>query len=173
LVVSDTHGCVEPLAAVLRWAAARGLEKAVFLGDGGGDTDGAETASGTVFTWSRVRGNMDAAGPLFVCGEFFGRRLYLVHGQDCGLDSGFERLAARAAAAGAEAVLFGHTHVPCFDTSGGMTFLNPGSVGRPRSRAGASFAVLQLPEQGPLTAEFLGIAKTRPGYAIKPLARAR
>jgi putative phosphoesterase len=139
------------------------------LGDGEGDIAAAGEASGTVFDWTAVRGNMDNTGPRSAVAECAGRRLYLTHGQGLQLDWGFEALAAVARAAGAEAALFGHTHVPCFDVSGGLVFLNPGSVGRPRSRLGASFAVLELPARGPLQASFWGISKTRSGYAIKEL----
>jgi putative phosphoesterase len=170
LVVSDTHGSVEPLTAVLRWAAEQGLKRGLFLGDGLDDIEAAAGASGTVFTWTAVRGNMDNAGPLSAVAEFAGRRLYLAHGHGLYLDFGFETLAAQARAAGAEAALFGHTHVPCFDFFDGMAFLNPGSVGRPRSRLGASFAVLEAPVRGPLKAVFWGITGTRSGYAIKQLA---
>ncbi|MDR0402372.1 MAG: metallophosphoesterase family protein [Treponema sp.] len=169
LLVSDTHGCVEPLAAVFRWAAAQGLEQGLFLGDGLGDIDAAAERTGTSIAWQSVRGNMDDEGPLSVVAEFAGRRLYLAHGQGFQLDLGFDILAACARAAGAEAALFGHTHVPFFGFFDNMAFLNPGSVGRPRSRFGTSFAVLELPGTGPLSAEFWGISKTRSEYAIKPL----
>jgi putative phosphoesterase len=169
LVISDTHGYVEPLAAVFRWAAERGLDRALFLGDGSDDLGPAAQASGTVFTWLAVRGNMDKTGPLSAVVEAAGRGLYLAHGHGLGLEFGFETLAANARNAGAEAALFGHTHVPRFDFFDGLFFLNPGSVGRPRSRAGPSFAVLELPPAGPLKAEFYGISKTRSGYAIKAL----
>ena len=169
LIVSDTHGCVEPLAAVFMWAAERGLTRGLFLCDGSDDIEPAAAAAGTVFSWSAVRGNMDNAGPLSAVVELAGRRLYLAHGQGLGLDSGFETLAANALAAGAEAALFGHTHVPCFAAFDGLFFLNPGIVGRPRSRAGASFAVLELPAAGPPAVKFWGIARARSGYAIKKL----
>ena len=169
LVVSDTHGCVKPLAAVFAWAAKRGLTRGLFLGDGADDIEPAAAASGTVFGWSAVRGNMDNAGPLSAVVELAGRGLYLAHGQGLGVEAGFETLAANALAAGAEAALFGHTHVPCFDVFNGVTFLNPGSVGRPRSRAGASFAVLEVPVRGPLNVVFWGITRAGSGYAIKQI----
>jgi putative phosphoesterase len=169
LVVSDTHGAVGALAAVFTWAAGKGLGRGLFLGDGFGDIEPAASATGTVFDWSVVRGNMDSAGPRSAVVELAGRRLYLVHGQGLGLDSGFETLAANARAAGAEAALFGHTHIPCCDVFHGLFVLNPGSAGRPRSRVGASFAVLELPAAGPLKAEFWGIAKAGHGYVIKEL----
>lgn len=170
MVVSDTHGSVEAFAAVLAWAAGRGLTRGLFLGDGSDDIEPAAAASGAVLSWTAVRGNMDGAGPLSAVVELAGRRLYLTHGQGFQLDSGFELLAGAARTAGAEAALFGHTHIPCFDFFGGLCFLNPGSVGRSRSRLGASFAVLDLPVRGPLRTEFWGIAKAHSGYAIKKLA---
>jgi putative phosphoesterase len=168
LVVSDTHGCVKPLAAVFQWAAGQGIVRGFFLGDGAGDVGAAAEVSGTVFSWSAVRGNMDNAGPFSTVVELAGRSLYLTHGQNQGLEAGFETLAANAA--GAEAALFGHTHVPCFASFDGMIFLNPGSVGMPRSRHGASFAVLEVPVRGPLKASFYHIAAARSGYIMEKLA---
>jgi putative phosphoesterase len=166
LVISDTHGCVKPLVAVLQWAAERGIGRGLFLGDGAGDIEAAAGEAGTVFDWTAVRGNMDGAGPLSAVTECAGRRLYLAHGHGFQLDS-YSNLLTAARAAGAEAALFGHTHVPCFGFFDGMAFLNPGSAGRPRSRHGASFAVLEVSVHSPLKAVFWGISKTRSGYAIK------
>jgi predicted phosphodiesterase len=73
------------------------------------------------------------------------------------VDRGFQDIAAAAGTAGAEAALFGHTHVPFCGIHRGIFLLNPGSIARPRSSAGPSFALLNCPARGPLSASFRGL----------------
>jgi putative phosphoesterase len=64
------------------------------------------------------------------------------------------RLIAAAAAANADVALFGHTHVPFSAQEGGIYLINPGSVGRPRSRQGATFALIDCEPGKPPEAVF-------------------
>jgi putative phosphoesterase len=187
LVVSDSHGYVPALTAVLRWAAgtaavdgagvAPAFSAAVFLGDGAGDIDAASAETGFTLPWYKVRGNGDLdlsipgsmvleiptgpGGPV--------RRLFLAHGNRHGVEEGVETIAAAARSAGAEAALFGHTHVPSCDTVDGILALNPGSVSRPRSRIGPTFAVLECPAGGPLEAWFYGLYPRGRHVALRKL----
>jgi predicted phosphodiesterase len=143
------------------------LTAAVFLGDGAEDLDKASAQAGFTPPWYRVRGNGDLdfsipeslvlevpAGPENP-GAQAGRggrtkpdnpsavrRLFLAHGNRYAVDGGSGAIAAAARAAGAEAALYGHTHVPLCGETEGIFTLNPGSIGRPRSRVGPTFAVL-------------------------------
>jgi predicted phosphodiesterase len=87
------------------------------------------------------------------------------------VESGAQTIAAAARSAGAEAALFGHTHVPQTCTLDGIFVLNPGSVSRPRSRIGPSFAVLECPATGPLTAQFYGLSTKGRHLAVRELKR--
>jgi putative phosphoesterase len=172
LVISDSHGNVPALAAALRWAVSGrtggsvpAFAAAVFLGDGADDLAPASAETGFTVPWYRVRGNgdldfsipdtllLDLPAP---SGNAGGHRLFLAHGNHHHVETGYT-IAAAAKAAGAEAALFGHTHVPKYGTHSGILLLNPGSIGRPRSRTGPSFAVLDCPAPGPLTARFFGL----------------
>ncbi|MDR1308201.1 MAG: metallophosphoesterase family protein [Treponema sp.] len=170
LVISDSHGAVPALAAALDWVRSGARDSvpppaaftaAIFLGDGAPDLSPASAAAGFTLPWYRVRGNgdLDFSIPETLVPEIpgTGRRLFLAHGNRHGVEAGYDTLAAAARAAGAEAALFGHTHVPAWDTRGGIPLLNPGSIGRPRSRSGPSFAVLNCPPSGPLGARFFGL----------------
>jgi putative phosphoesterase len=152
LAFSDTHGNIAALRAVLRWAGERGIGTAVFLGDGGADLAPAAAETGFTFSWKKVRGNGDGdpAVPETDVFDFCGHRFLLVHGHRCALYNGYGSLAASAAGIKAAAALFGHTHIPCLIDTGGVLLINPGSVGRPRSRAGASFATVECqPHEAP------------------------
>jgi len=177
LVVSDSHGNVDALAEALAWAqlysgcsqsdgGAPGktpaLSTAVFLGDGEDDLDPASARAGFILSWNIVRGNVDMMNfshPGAMVLEISGRKLFLTHGNAYGVGEDCKALAAAAKTNGAEAALFGHTHVPSCAMLDGIFLLNPGSIGRPRSNVGPTFAVLECPPTGPLNARFFGLVK--------------
>ncbi|MDR2182388.1 MAG: metallophosphoesterase family protein [Treponema sp.] len=192
LVLSDSHGRLPFLGAALRWAvsaqtggaAEYGLapRAAVFLGDGAEDLGPASREAGFALPWYRVRGNGDfdrripdtlvldtAAETAGITPRGF--KLFLAHGNRHRVETGFETLAAAARAAGAEAALFGHIHAPVWERAGGVWLLNPGSIGRPRTGAGATFAVLEIPETVPpsprgLSARFFSLRETERGITV-------
>jgi len=173
LVVSDSHGNMPALTAALSWARQQGMAgqvdvmqndnlaqgagfaAALFLGDGGDDLAPASAQAGFAVPWYKVRGNLDHD---FSVEDFqvveINRKLFLAHGNRYAVDSGGHTIAAAAKAAGAEAALFGHTHTPHCSMVNGIFLLNPGSIGRSRIDAGHTFAVLDCPAKGPLSAQF-------------------
>jgi len=176
LVVSDSHGNTAALTAVLAWAknagAATGgvsgnipaLDAAIFLGDGLGDLAPASAHTGFALPWYTVRGNVDnnTSLPGSMTLEIpesgrTARKLFLTHGNVYRIGEGCQTLAAAARANGAEAALYGHTHIPSCTAPDGVFLLNPGSIGRPRSNAGHTFAVLECPAAGPLSARFFNL----------------
>jgi putative phosphoesterase len=157
LVISDTHGNVPVLNTVLRWASGVAVDSAVFLGDGLNDISRA--AAGFSAEWRVVRGNNDYAFSVPESGifDFGGKRFFLCHGHHYALYSGYHTLITAARGMKADVALFGHTHVPYREESGGILLINPGSIGRPRSIIGATFALIECtPEQQP-TVQFWGI----------------
>jgi putative phosphoesterase len=149
LVISDTHGHKESLIAVLNWAQRRHQADALaFLGDGAGDLSEALAQTGFDAPWKAVKGNGDYEAPFppFDILDFAGRKFFLTHGHLFSLAEGFDALAASAKSHGAGIALFGHTHIPLWEEYGGLLLLNPGSLGRPRSSHGPSFATIACPE---------------------------
>jgi putative phosphoesterase len=165
LVLSDTHENIPALEAVLKWAespeSGYTFDAAVFLGDGIQDLY--RTKAGFSPEWIIVKGNNDyepslpEAAVLDACGH----RLFLCHGHRYSLYNGYGKLAAAARGAEAEAALFGHSHVPFLENMDGLLLINPGSVGRPRSSAGACFAVINCIPEKPLDVEFWSIDPQR------------
>jgi len=163
------------------------LSTAVFLGDGADDLAPASARAGFTLSWNIVRGNVDVMSfslPGAMLLEITGsshvargnpaarssqtiRKLFLTHGNAYNVGEGFKTLAAAARTNNAEAALFGHTHVPHCEMLDGILLLNPGSIGRPRSKVGPTFAVLECPPVGPLSARFFGLAKR--GKKVVPL----
>jgi putative phosphoesterase len=171
LVISDSHGNIPALTAVLAWARREHLEQsriftaAVFLGDGANDLISASAEAGFSVPWHKVRGNGDlnfSIPDTLVLEIPFPdentgsppRKLFLTHGNHFNVDGGGQVIAAAARRAGAEAALFGHTHTPHCSIVNGIFLLNPGSIERSRSDAGPTFAVLECPPKGPLNALF-------------------
>jgi putative phosphoesterase len=147
LVMSDTHGNIASLKAVLAWAKKHQIDDAAFLGDGADDISAAvrETAFSGSIAMARGNGDSHHHIPTAMTLDFAGHTFFLVHGHLHRVNDGFDSLIAAAISVDADAALYGHTHVPFWEEMSGMLVLNPGSVGAPRSRIGPSFAVIECP----------------------------
>ncbi|MDR0323415.1 MAG: metallophosphoesterase [Treponema sp.] len=150
LVFSDTHGRITALKAVLNWAKNHVPPNdticcTAFLGDGASDIGRAAEASGFYSNWKLVRGNNDYESimPDSAVFDFAEYRFFMCHGHRQGLHGGTHGLIAAGRSNNADVVLFGHTHVPFYKNADGLLLINPGSVGSPRSRIGATFAVIE------------------------------
>ena len=71
-----------------------------------------------------------------------GQQILFVHGHMEGVDFGYNKLGLDAKIQGIHVAVHGHTHVPHFEQHGDFTFINPGSISRPRGGSPASFAIL-------------------------------
>ncbi|MCL2244037.1 MAG: YfcE family phosphodiesterase [Treponema sp.] len=165
LLLSDTHGNITALKTVLRWANDHvppndTICSAAFLGDGISDLRPASDAAGFSCNWALTGGNNDygyqSEAGVFDFGE---NRFFMCHGHRHSLYGGYHTLIASARNNGANAALFGHSHVPLLKYADGIFLINPGSVGNPRSKIGASFAVIECAAGKPLQVEFWGINK--------------
>ncbi|MCL2185959.1 MAG: YfcE family phosphodiesterase [Treponema sp.] len=174
LVFSDTHGNVAALKSVFNWAKERLPPKdticaTAFLGDGIADIHMAADATGFYCDWKLVGGNNDYGytAPEFDVFDFVNHRFFICHGHRHNLYNGFNTLITAARNAGADTVLSGHSHIPYDETLNKMRLINPGSVGRPRSRIGATFAVIECEEKQPLKVEFYGVGQWGHICAVK------
>ncbi len=158
LVTSDTHGRADLLELAFRRTRPDGV---LFLGDGLRDLNilPADT------TLRAVCGNCDwtareDAPPVRV-EQIAGYRIYMTHGHLQGVKLSLDAAIENAAAAGADVLLYGHTHVPFEKTYSVGTqignavlrkpllVLCPGSLGQPPD-GHPSFATLTLAEGGVL-----------------------
>jgi len=174
LVISDTHGGRRALKAVFNWAKERmppndSICAAVFLGDGYDDVQEETNVTGLSCNWVIVKGNNDygireAEAAVF---DFVNYRFFACHGHRHNLYGDYHALISAARNNAATVVLSGHSHVPHFKTKNGITLINPGSVGQPRSRIGATFAVIECGEGQKLKVEFFGISDKGEIKAVK------
>ena len=127
LVVSDVHGDFRGLCeAIEQQPTARVV---IFLGDGLRQAeDAAELYPDREFYM--VPGNCDfGAGSIPVRQETFGgKRFYFTHGHLHDVKYTLYRLELAAREAGADIVLFGHTHNPYEEYVDGLYLFNPGSL---------------------------------------------
>jgi len=164
LVLSDTHGSIQSLKSVLNWAKDRMMPNdticaTAFLGDGIADLQKAADATGFFCDWKVVSGNNDEGFsiPGATVFDFADNCFFMCHGHRHSLYGGYHALITAARSVGANAALFGHSHVPFCKNVDGMLLINPGSVGRPRSRIGATFAVVECIDGEPPKPVFWGI----------------
>lgn len=147
IVISDTHGRADAhIERVLRLHPDR--DAVLFLGDGIKDFLGLDVRN--LFA---VRGNCDFYCPDDVPTErlltFDGVKILMMHGHTHSVKSGTARLEAYARARGADAVLYGHTHMEderycrAEDEEKGIYLFNPGSLGEPRGNA-PSYGVIEI-----------------------------
>ncbi len=147
LVVSDSHGMDRNLEDLLE--EEKDIDLLIHLGDLEGSEDYIEAVAPC--ECEMISGNNDFYSdlPCEKVIELNGRRLFLTHGHSYGLYHGLDRLIAEARYREAEIVLFGHTHVPVYEKTDGITVINPGSISLPRqSDRTPTFGILKIPEVG-------------------------
>ena len=176
LVLSDTHGSILELTAILNWAQddsqSKGIDAAVFLGDGIADMARASNAVGFSCECKIVRGNNDfgVSAPEIDIFDFGGYRFFLCHGHNYSIYSGHHTLIAAACNVKANVALFGHTHTPFHYDTDNVLLVNPGSIGRPRTKTGASFAVIKCNQGKSIKTEFWGIDQHGKIHKIKRIS---
>lgn len=127
-IVSDTHGDLSRAAEALRQEEP--VDYIFHLGDNVRD---AAHLTGTGLVIS-VLGNCDFGGAsLSERISIGGKSLLLTHGHSQGVKYGLNRLAYFAQEREADAVFFGHTHIPVIEYYNGILLMNPGSISLPRS----------------------------------------
>ena len=149
-IISDTHGLVRPEAV----NALRGCDALVHAGDVG-KRDVLEEL-GRLAPLTAIRGNVDtwAAAELPETAELTigGVRLFVIHN--------VKDVAVDPRAAGYDAVISGHSHVPKVERVNGVLYLNPGSAGPRRFKLPISVAKLHIGVRG-LEAELIELAVQR------------
>jgi hypothetical protein len=142
LIVSDTHGDLEELNAIIKYLSP--LDGIIHLGDHAWDVDHLEFSGGIL----RVRGNTDRHDKSQWHQEMriFNKTFYLTHGHREHVKFGLDKLYYTAMERQVDYVLFGHTHIPYDETVEGIRFFNPGSLTRPRKGNFGTFGVLEISE---------------------------
>lgn len=141
-LVSDSHGRGNALKAAA--GGMEGCEGLCHLGDL--VPDGQRMSQMLGLPLYGVRGNCDGweNAPEEMVLNVAGHKLLLCHGHRYGVKESLTRLYLRGQEAGADIVLYGHTHQPRVDRNGPMMLINPGALMNGR------WAVLEFREMGPV-----------------------
>lgn len=142
LVFSDSHRYVEPMVTA---TLEEKPDQIIHLGDMETDAEELSRQFPTIPV-AGIAGNCDSffGGERYRLISIRGKKLFITHGHHFGVKTGLDSLINTALTAGADAVLFGHTHCPHFETVSGMLVINPGSVGM----GGRTYGVLTVDPSG-------------------------
>ena len=144
LVLSDTHGSFL-FAPFLERVQAEKPDLVIHCGDGA--RDAADIAALNVCPVVTVAGNCDASGVRTRTEKVQDHTILVTHGHLFGVETSLERLKEEAIWQHADIVCYGHTHVPDLTFSGGIRFINPGSLCRPRGGYDATYCRLTLTKE--------------------------
>lgn len=144
LVLSDTHRHLEPMKRAIVQAGP--VDYIFHLGDNRADAGQISKYSDAKVVC--VRGNCDSIGEAEQTVFLEGQRLLLTHGHSYAVKYSLDRLSYLAEERQADAVLFGHTHMPLTEYAGGRLLYNPGSVGEPRGGHRPTFGLLLVTRDG-------------------------
>ena len=149
LIFSDSHG--KYYGAIESYERqVKKPDAVLFLGDGLRDLRREDFHGSAFFA---VRGNCDlfpGETPAEELLSFEGHKIFLCHGHSFGVKGGLGALISHAAKAGADIVLFGHTHqayegvIDEGETVGGVTLSRPMYLFNPGSLSAGQFGTLSL-----------------------------
>lgn len=144
LVISDTHGDISGVHKILN--EDPDFDMIIHLGDYLRDAEKIEIEYPDIKI-EYVYGNCDfmiSDTPSEKLIEILGKRILFTHGHKYSVKYGPDKLIARARDAGADILLYGHTHVSSLMEGNGFVLLNPGSISSSRDSFGESYAVLEF-----------------------------
>lgn len=147
LIVSDTHRHNENYFRALERVGQ--VHMVIHCGDAEGSEYILQEAAGVPL--HIVMGNNDFFSdlPRELELEAAGKKILVTHGHYYCVSTGYELLRDEGKARDFDIIMFGHTHKPVIDRSGGITILNPGSLTYPRQEGKRpSYIVMEIEEGG-------------------------
>lgn len=151
LIVSDTHRHGNNFYDILEKQSS--LDMVIHCGD----------VEGQELEFREVVFNLFQCAFLVVAGnnDFFsdlrhevdvmigGYRTWVTHGHNFYVSMGNEFIKQEAQARGFDIVMYGHTHRPLIEHSGGITIINPGSLSYPRQEGRRpSYVIMEIDDKG-------------------------
>ncbi|MDO4746072.1 MAG: metallophosphoesterase [Bacillota bacterium] len=143
LVIGDTHGKLNKVRDIL--PKLTGIDLIAHTGDHYSDAVRLSEETGIPFV--AVKGNCDGGGSdEFEIIETEYGKLLLTHGHAQNVNYQLTNLMYKAQEEDCKAAIFGHTHKALIDEAGGVRFVNPGSLSRPRDGSDGSYAIIRTSE---------------------------
>lgn len=150
LVVSDTHGRIEPVVRYML-QNERLFEKVFHLGDHYKDALAIASATGREVIG--IKGNCDPYADVSEDKiiEIEGKKIMITHGHLYGVKYSLLRLHLHALESGLDMICFGHTHVATQAFEDGVMLFNPGSASEPRRGGYPSVGLVSISQKGIFT----------------------
>ena len=141
-VFSDAHHNIKPMESALE--KLEDIDYVIYAGDGLDKVLASEIPE--KFDLLAVQGNCDhiADYPRERIIDIGDIKIFLAHGKKYRIKWGIDNLYYKAQEAGADVVIFGHTHCRYAEHQNGILFFNPGSVSRPRDNKEPSYGLLEI-----------------------------
>jgi putative phosphoesterase len=83
-----------------------------------------------------------------------GKRIFVTHGHHYNVKMTFSRLISKGKSENADAVFFGHTHIPHMQYTDGILLLNPGSAGLYNGAEKPTYCLVEI-KDGEIKSKFL------------------
>lgn len=154
-IISDTHRFTKAINEAIPYLLDCDL--IVHAGDNIDDADYIQAA--TDIPVVAVKGNCDFYPDSVKDEETFmaeNKRIFVCHGHKYGIKYTLSDLFEKALDSDVDIVIFGHSHVPCYEEMNGVIFINPGSVSLPRGGSSKGIGILDI-ENGEITYERIKI----------------
>lgn len=154
-IISDTHRFTKAIDEAIPYL--QDCELIVHAGDNIDDADYIQAV--TDIPVIAVKGNCDFYSDPGKDEESFiveNKRIFVCHGHKYGIKYTLSDLLERALDLDVDIVIFGHSHVPCYEEMDGVIFINPGSVSLPRGGSSKGLGILDI-ENGEITYERIKI----------------
>ena len=145
LVFSDSHKHIAKMQNVLE-KHGEDADCVLHLGDCCVDAERmAHKFPQLKFLW--VSGNCDYSyEPAEKLLSLGGKKIFVTHGHQYHVKTGYQRIVYSALERGADACFFVHSHQPDVFYESGVLFLNPGSISLPRGMSPPSYGVAEISE---------------------------
>lgn len=162
LVFSDTHGYLASAREVLRRIGGQ-MDMVFHCGDLDMDAIAlSEEFPQIPFHFVRGNNEYSSSTPSTKMVLFGGKRFLLTHGHKQRVHWDLNTIGYWAEEQGADAVIFGHTHVPFCQENSGIFLFNPGSISMPRDGGTPTFGILEISENGILRGSVMEYHKESP-----------
>ena len=154
-IISDTHRFTAAIDKAI--PLLQDCDLIVHAGDNIDDSEYIEAM--TDIPVVAVKGNCDFYSTPGKDEEIFmaeDKRIFVCHGHNYGIKYTFTDLFERASELDVDIVIFGHSHVPCYEKIKDVIFINPGSPSLPRGGSKKGIGILDI-ENGEIIYERIKI----------------
>ena len=157
LVFSDSHGRRESMLEITQMLADD-VTHIFHLGDNTEDCDLLRRTFPSHIVFG-VAGNCDFAADFELSAniEINGKRIFITHGHRYSVKHSLYRLLCAAKENQADIALYGHTHIADITGEDGILLMNPGSIALPRGREYKSYGILDIAEDGTISASVVEV----------------